>query len=165
MAVPGRRRRGSWWRCRRKGPPALRQPGRAGETNPVTDVRPLPVGGPGLQLYLAGEPLGVTIWLDPHGRITRQQTVSIGHLITDTYTTPDPPAARRRLGRNPYRARNRHVEAAPRVNSSIYPSGCGLARLAAPNLRRRPPPLHDAGHQRLQASHPSQALVATPSKV
>lgn len=52
---------------------------------PVTDVRPLPFGGPGLQLYLAGEPAWVTIWLDPQHRIARQQIVSVGHLITDTY--------------------------------------------------------------------------------
>ena len=56
-----------------------------GETASVTDVRPVAVGGPGLQLYLPGVPVWVTIWLDPQGRIARQQIVSIGHLITDTY--------------------------------------------------------------------------------
>jgi hypothetical protein len=64
-------------------------PDEPGETNPITDVRPLPAGaGPGLKLYLPGEPLWVTIWLDPQGRIAHQQIVSIGHLITDTYTYP-----------------------------------------------------------------------------
>jgi hypothetical protein len=43
------------------------------------------VGGPGLQLYLPGVPVWVTMWLDPQGRIARQQIVSVGHLITDTY--------------------------------------------------------------------------------
>lgn len=60
----------------------------SGQTTTITDVQPLPLGAPGLTLYLPGEPLWATIWLDPQGRIARQQIVSIGHLITDVFDYP-----------------------------------------------------------------------------
>ncbi|MHB1534116.1 MAG: copper resistance CopC/CopD family protein [Acidimicrobiales bacterium] len=57
----------------------------------ITDVQPLTTGGPGLQIYLPGTPVWATLWLDNHGRLARDRIVSLGHLITDTFTYPDLP--------------------------------------------------------------------------
>lgn len=54
----------------------------------ITDVQPLTVGGPGLQLYLPGTPVWATLWLDRHGRLARDRLVDLGHVITDTFHYP-----------------------------------------------------------------------------
>lgn len=56
----------------------------------VTDVQPLTVGGPGLTVYLPipDEPVWVTMWLYPDGRIRRARTIDPDHDIEDTFTYP-----------------------------------------------------------------------------
>lgn len=51
------------------------------------DVRPL-AGDGGLELYLPGDRIWVTMWLDDAGRIERERIVSVGHLIERQYRYP-----------------------------------------------------------------------------
>lgn len=51
------------------------------------DVRALP-SGDGIRLYLAGERMWVTMWLDSAGRIARERIVNVGHRIDRTYRYP-----------------------------------------------------------------------------
>lgn len=48
------------------------------------DVRPLP-SGDGLRLYLPGDRLWVTIWLDDAGRIARERIINVGLQIDHEY--------------------------------------------------------------------------------
>lgn len=48
------------------------------------DVRPLP-GGDGLRLYLPGDRLWVTMWLDEAGRIARERIINVGLQIDHVY--------------------------------------------------------------------------------
>ena len=48
------------------------------------DVRPLPTGN-GLRLYLPGDRLWVTIWLDDAGRIARERIINVGLQIDHEY--------------------------------------------------------------------------------
>lgn len=52
------------------------------------DIRPLATGS-GFRLYLPGERIWATAWLDPEGRLARERIVSPGHLIERTYRYPD----------------------------------------------------------------------------
>jgi hypothetical protein len=65
-------------------------PDNPGVAPAVTDVRPLTVGGPGLTVYLPipDEPVWVTMWLYPDGRIRRARTIDPDHDIEDTFTYP-----------------------------------------------------------------------------
>jgi len=54
----------------------------------VSDVQPLAAGGPGFRLYVAGERIWVTVWLDPQGRMTRERVVDPGHDIERTFRYP-----------------------------------------------------------------------------
>ena len=54
----------------------------------ATDVQPLPAGGPGFRLYIAGDRIWVTIWLDPQGRIAREKVVDIGHDVERSFAYP-----------------------------------------------------------------------------
>jgi copper transport protein len=61
----------------------------------VAEVQPLTVGGPGLTVYLPipDEPVWVTMWVYPDGRISRARIIDVGHDIEDTFTyTPGLPA-------------------------------------------------------------------------
>jgi len=57
----------------------------------ISDVAALAAGGPGFELYLPGEPILATLWLDPQGRLARQRIVDLGHVITDTFDYPNQP--------------------------------------------------------------------------
>ena len=46
------------------------------------DVRPLPGGG-GFRLYLSGDRIWVTLWLDGQGRLARERVVDVGHVVDD----------------------------------------------------------------------------------
>lgn len=65
-------------------------PGESASSSSITDVAPLTVGGPGLQVYLPGTPVWATLWLDSHGRLARDRIVDLGHVITDAFTYPNP---------------------------------------------------------------------------
>lgn len=70
-------------------------PGQGTSPSSITDVQPLTVGGPGLQIYLPGTPVWATLWLDSHGRLARDRIVSVAHVITDTFTYPNHPTPQR----------------------------------------------------------------------
>lgn len=53
------------------------------------DVVPLGGGVRGLRLYLSGDRVWVTLWLDEEGRISRERIVSIGHEILRTFRYPE----------------------------------------------------------------------------
>ena len=65
------------------------QPGQPGA---ISDVQPLTVGGPGLQVFLPGTSIWATLWLDGQGRLARDRIVDFGHLITDTFAYPNDPS-------------------------------------------------------------------------
>lgn len=52
------------------------------------DVRPL-AGSNGFTLFLPGDRIWATLWLDAIGRLSRERIVSLGHLIEREYRYPD----------------------------------------------------------------------------
>lgn len=62
------------------------EPYAAGEAD---DIRPLADGTPGLRLYLSGDRVWVTLWLDDRGRIAKERIVSVGHEILRTFQYSD----------------------------------------------------------------------------
>jgi copper transport protein len=54
----------------------------------ASDVQPLAAGGPGFRLYVAGERIWATIWLDPQGRMARERVIDPGHDIERTFRYP-----------------------------------------------------------------------------
>ncbi len=54
----------------------------------ASDVQTLAAGGPGFRLYVAGERIWVTIWLDRQGRMARERVVDPGHDIERTFRYP-----------------------------------------------------------------------------
>ncbi len=62
------------------------EPYAGGDANDVVSL----THGTGLRLYVAGDRIWVTVWLDPAGRIAREQVVDVGHRIDRTFTYPAP---------------------------------------------------------------------------
>lgn len=62
------------------------EPYAGGDANDVVAL----TDGTGFRLYVAGDRIWVTVWLDAAGRIAREQVVDVGHLIERAFTYPAP---------------------------------------------------------------------------